>query len=147
MQIKINVCPKFLTKDIKSLRKDLKYKMFFALEDISSMDYNSQIDSIPFAQAVKNTIFNTLQCGTIPPGTDLCDRQPLLIHGWRIYKMRYAIDKKGKRDGARIIFCVNDLDSNNVQLLLVFVATKSQSANQRELENEYLSRIKEFIGI
>jgi len=55
--------------------------------------------------------------------------------------LRYAIDSnQGKSKGARLIFCIN---SNN--LLFVYINIKKFCADERKLENEFMTRIKNYI--
>lgn len=137
-----NIHPK-IWKDWKVISKHHKSKEFqlflpVNLEDISD---DIKIDSIPQLKAIRNSIINSSKNSQLDSISTPYDRQPFLSKGWKIHKMRWGIDNKGKSNGLRIIFCCN-----NENILLVFVASKNDCAVETKLEKEFLARIKEFIS-
>lgn len=140
MQLQINAVPNFW-KDVKSLYKHLKRKEFtpvFDGNDFYDLDDERRANSIPYIKALTTSIINCYP--NIDSTCDKYDRQPFLTNGWTIWKFRYALDNTGKSNGTRLIFCIN---TNNI--LLVYINTKSRCSNERELEREFMPRIKEYI--
>jgi hypothetical protein len=98
------------------------------------------LDSIPHLKSIKNLIINSASENILHAHATIYDRQPFLNIGWTIYKMRWAIDNKGKSSGLRIIFCLNE-----GHMIFSYVATKNECADERLLESEFLQRIKEYL--
>lgn len=140
---KVNACPKFW-RDIKELQKQYKRKEFFPNTDspiFDEFDDDSKIKTIPYSLAILNMIINCFP-NFLDNVSDKYDRQPFLLHGWVIRKMRYAIDNRGKSHGVRIIYC-----TNGIELLLVLIAHKNKCENERDLEGEFLRRIRDYLSI
>ena len=145
MQIsKISVCPKFW-RDWKNICKKHKGKeliSWYSPSEFALLDDESKIDSIVMLKSIKNMVTNAIGDGLINIHASLYDRQTFLSLGWTIYKMRWAIDNKGKRSGLRIIFCANE-----GHVLFAFIATKNDCDDERQLESEFLRRIKEYFSV
>jgi len=141
MPLQLNTTPDFW-KDIKFLQKHTKkkeLKPYFNDGEFNNLDDAGKISCIPYINAIKNYIENSLT--NLDGISDKYDRQPFLTYGWTIRKLRYAIDSnQGKSKGARLIFCIN---SNN--LLFVYINIKKFCADERKLENEFMTRIKNYI--
>jgi len=135
----LNHCPRF-QKDIKTLYKATKNRaLHSSLENDEECSSREMIESVPYIEAIVNTILNKLPNGL----TDIADKygkQPFLQSGWTIWKMRYAIDNKGKSGGTRTIFCVSE-----AEILFVCIKSKKDCANEAEFQNEFLARIKEYL--
>jgi hypothetical protein len=145
MQIlKVSVLSKFWRdwKDICKKHRGSEFESWYSPADFSQLDDDSRLESIPVLKSIKNMITNVVCDGLITAHANLYDRQPFLTLGWTIYKMRWAIDNKGKSSGLRIIFCLN-----GNQILFSFVATKNKCADEKQLESEFLHRIKEYLSI
>ena len=130
-------------KDWKVISKHHKATEFqlFLPQNLEEISDEIKIDSIPQLKAVKNSIINSSKNLQLDYISTPYDRQPFLSKGWKIYKMRWGIDNKGKSNGLRIIFC-----SNGENILLVFIASKNDCAVETKLEKEFLSRIQDYIS-
>ena len=137
-----NVHPK-VWKDWKAISKHHKGKEFqlFLPENIDGISDEIKIDSIPQLKAIKISIVNSYRASMLDSISTPYDRQPFLSKSWKIYKMRWGVDNKGKSHGLRIIFCCN-----NENILLAFIATKNDCAVETKLEKEFLSRIQDYIS-
>jgi hypothetical protein len=130
-------------KDWKLIAKHHKGKEFqyFLPTNTDDLSDEIKIDSVQHLKAIKNSILNALGSQIIESIAKPYDRQPFLQVGWKIYKMRWAIDNKGQSSGLRIIFCIN---ASNI--LLAYVARKSDCAIETKLEKEFMTRIREYIN-
>lgn len=140
----INVCPAFW-KDIKQLQKkhkDKSLKFGFDEEILSGLSDEEKLKNIPYIGAIVNTIQNSFIENKLDSNSDKYDRQPFIQSGWEIRKMRYAIDNRGQSNGTRTIFCVNSRI-----ILIVCIKLKSDCANERNFEGEFMPRIKEYLGL
>jgi hypothetical protein len=145
MQIsKISVHHKFWRdwKDICKKHKGKELISWYAPSEFTQLDDEAKMDSIVMLKSIKNMVVNATNDGLINMHASLYDRQPFLNSGWTIYKMRWAIDNKGKRGGLRIIFCINE-----GHVLFTFIATKNDCDDERQLESEFLRRIKEYFSV
>ena len=142
MRLSINVHPLFW-QDIKKIHKKHKGSQFISSIGVDEFDEFAdveKIDSIPIFQSIKNVIVNSISDGIVDQKTNKYDRQPFIVKGWVIRKMRFAIDNTGKSGGLRIIFCVN-----GSSLLFVYIATKNECSDERKLEATFIKRCKEYI--
>ena len=142
--IKVSVLPRFW-RDWKDIRKKHKGRDFDSLSspaEFDDLDDDSKMDTIPHLRSIKNTVINSIQDSLIDHHAPQYDRQPFLTSGWIIRKMRWAIDNKGKSHGLRLIFCVNE-----GHVFFCFVATKNKCADERDLEVEFIRRIREYLSI
>jgi len=130
-------------KDWKIIAKHHKAKEFqiFLPDDHSGITDEIKIDSTPQLKAIRNSITNATASLQLESIANPYDRQPFLSLGWKVYKMRWGIDNKGKSSGLRIIFC-----TNKENILLIFIATKNDCATETKLEKEFLSRIKTYLS-
>lgn len=143
MQPQVNVCPRFW-RDIKELYKHTKLRYLqtsLNLDQFTGSDDEVKLSSIPYTQAILNTVINKLP-DHLDDISDQYDRQHLLQQGWVIRKMRYALNNKGKSDGVRIIFC-----SNSTHVIFIYINQKSLCADERRLEAEFMSRINEYLNL
>jgi len=138
MSPNFNVCPEFW-KDIKFLRKKTKNRNLLSdLDDFENHPDENKIASIPIIKAIAIYIEQTSE--TVNDTSDPYDRQPFLGIGWKIYKLKYAFDKRGKSKGLRIIFC-----KKGEGFLLVYINQKCYCSDERSLEKEFLRRIKTYL--
>ena len=70
--------------------------------------------------------------------------QPFLEHGWTVYKMRYGIDNTGKREGLRIIVCV---DAGKKNLLMIQMCKKANCPDEGDLRVEINHRIATYLAL
>ncbi|MFH1280587.1 MAG: hypothetical protein ABII08_03165, partial [Candidatus Beckwithbacteria bacterium] len=127
-------------KAVKKRNKSAPFKEL--LSDINGYSDEERLDLTPHLKAIKNIIVNALIEGVIDNKAPKYDRQPFLTTGWDVRKMRHAINNKGKSNGLRIIFCVNEK-----HILFVLIATKNDCADERKLEKVFLQRIIEYISV
>lgn len=141
---KLSTHPKFWRdwKDICKKHRGKELLSWYSPSEFTLLDDESKIDSIPMLKSIKNLVVNAIGDGLINTHASLYDRQPFLSSGWTLYKMRWGIDNKGKRGGLRIIFCTNEGD-----LIFIFVATKNDCDDERQLESEFLHRMKEYFSM
>lgn len=142
MSLSVNAHPHFW-KDVKEIHKKHKGAQFistFGTDEFEEFGDAEKMDSIPICQSLKNVVVNSIEDGLIDQKSNKYDRQPFLVNGWVIRKMRFAIDNTGKRGGLRVIFCVN-----GNSLLFVYIATKNQCDDERQLESTFLKRIREYL--
>lgn len=142
----LKACPGFW-KDVKSLQKHMSSKAEVAsvydIEEFKEVGDADKAYSIPLIKAITNYIFSY-----IPPymGIDkiatLYGKQPFLTEGWNVQKMRWPVDKRGKRGGLRIIFCENGQD-----IILIKITMKKDCDEEPELEAEFMERIKEYLTL
>lgn len=139
MPPQIDTCPKFWN-DIKSLKKKTHNKNLESnfIEQEPSSD-GEIINSIPLLKAITNYIVQTNNT-PIDTLSNKYARQPFLSNGWTIFKMRYAFDNRGQSNGLRIIYCRFE---NN--FLLVYINLKCYCTNERNLEKEFMKRIKLYL--
>ncbi len=142
MPLNLYVCPNFW-KEVDFLFKKTKNRLLipeFELPEDSNSP--SRIEATPILKAITTFILQT--SGTQNDQATKVDKQPFLDKGWVIYKLRYAFDRNGKSSGLRIIFCKSEINSN---LLLVYMNLKAHCANERELEEESIRRISEYLSL
>ena len=126
-------------KDIKFLKKKTKNKIFNPdLNNFKDLSDKNKLISIPILRTIITYISQTSESAN--DTSDLYARQPFLNLGWKIYKLRYAFDKKGKNKGFRIIFC-----KKKDRFLLVYINLKSYCVNERKLEKIFAKRIKDYL--
>lgn len=137
-----NVHPK-VWKDWKIIAKHHKSKEFqsFLSGELGGISDDIRLDSIPQLKAIRNSITNATAILQLESIANPYDRQPFLSLGWKVYKMRWGIDNKGKSSGLRIIFC-----TNKENILLIFIATKNDCATETKLEKEFFARIKDYLS-
>ena len=142
MPLSLYVCPNFW-KEVDFLLKKTKNRLlvpeFELLEDSNSL---SRVEATPILKAI--TTFISQTSGTQNDQATKVDKQPFLDKGWVIYKLRYAFDRNGKSSGLRIIFCKSESTSN---LLLVYMNLKIYCTDERELEEESIGRISEYLAL
>lgn len=140
MPLQLNTTPDFW-KDIKQLHKHTKNKEFKPIFDdgeFDDLDDEGKLDCVPLVKSIKNYVLNSI---TMLDGiSDKYGRQPFLTNGWTIRKLRYAIDNQGKSKGLRIIFCISETN-----ILFVYANIKKFCADERKLEIEFMSRIKNYL--
>ena len=141
MADQVNICPRFW-KDVKELAKHTKLRELqsrLALEEFEQCDGIVRLRSIPYIEAILNTIFNVAPL--FDKISDRYDRQPFLQLGWTIWKMRYAIDNRGKSGGTRTIFC-----TDTMRLLFVTIKLKKDCEDERKFEVEFMPRIRDYVS-
>lgn len=142
--LKISVVPEFW-KDWKKINKKHKSKEFssnLSFEEFTSCSNETRIESIGILNAIKNSIINSIKENCLDNKSPLYNRQHFLSSGWEIRKKRWGINTSGASNGLRCIFCMN-----GDHLLFVFIATKTDCADERKLEKVFMSRIKNYLNI
>lgn len=136
------VCPNFW-KEVDFLLKKTKNRLLVPEFELSE-DSNSlnRIEATPILKVIITFILQT--SGTQNDPATKVDKQPFLDKGWVIYKLRYAFDRNGKSSGLRIIFCKSETPSN---ILLVYMNLKVYCTDERELEEESIGRISEYLAL
>ena len=142
MPLSLYVCPNFW-KEVDFLFKKTKNRLlvpeFELLEDSSSLN---RIEATPILKVITTFILQT--SGTQNDQATKVDKQPFLDKGWVIYKLRYAFDRNGKSSGLRIIFCKSEATSD---FLLVYMNLKVYCTDEKELEEESIARISEYLAL
>ena len=144
MTVKINACHKFWN-DIGHLHKVTKSPLYESSVDdelFSKYDTQARVESIQQVKLIATTIVNAISNNLLPAISDRYGKQPFLSAGWEIRKMRFATDRGGKRDGLRIIFCT---DSQSTNMILVLIARKKDCADEKDLQDEFLHRITQYL--
>ena len=136
MEQEVNVCLNFWKDVKKSHCPEFGYDL--AKEEFSELDDLSKIEAIPILQSIVNLIQND----KLEQHSDKYGKQPFLQQGWIIRKMRWAVGNKGKREGLRVLFCLNENE-----ILMVLIALKKDCAKEEDLEKEIMSRIKDYICV
>ena len=140
MDQEVNVCPNFW-KDIKRTRSQ-SLKVADPNELFSSLDDLKKIESIPVVQNIVSLILNSLDSNILDGQSDKYFKQPFLHDGWVIRKLRWAIDNRGKRNGLRVIFAINECE-----ILMILIATKNDCDDEKKLEKEIMLRIRNYLCI
>jgi len=93
-----------------------------------------RLRSIPLTNAIYNVLIDPES-----DKADLCNHQPYVDKGWKIYKLRWQVGRRGAADSIRIIFAVN-----GVVLVLAHIYPKKPTKRERDLMAEYTHRLKIF---
>jgi hypothetical protein len=135
------ICPE-IWKDIKRLQKKVKRPEIFPDGTVSPEDEIAYFLSHPYLKAIVTTLQNKLSVGELQQIADKYARQPYLSNGWVIWKYRYAIDKRGKSNGTRTIFLVQESS-----MLISFIYLKNDGDDERAVEAEFKSRVENYLNI
>jgi hypothetical protein len=106
-------------------------------------DTHSRVESIQQVKLVATTIVNSIAEKVLHGISDKYGKQPYLAKGWEVRKMRFAIDRGGKQNGLRIIFCIDNQLSN---ILLVLISRKADCADEQDLQDEFFSRVDHYLN-
>ena len=139
MTMRVNACHQFW-KDLKKIKSPLA-SFDLPIEEASSLDDYNKLQSTKLTNSIGNTVINAIDSRILEQHAVKYGRQPFIQSGWEIWKLRFAIDNKGKSGGLRIIFCIGD-DC----LLFVLIRHKKDCIPETQLEREMVSRIKEYIS-
>ncbi|PIR27594.1 hypothetical protein CO019_01865 [Candidatus Berkelbacteria bacterium CG_4_9_14_0_2_um_filter_42_30] len=140
MEQEVNVCPKFWKDVKKSSCPEFNYDL--AKAEFTELDDLSKIEAIPILQSIVTLIQNAIKDNELEHHSIKYGKQPFLQSGWIIRKMRWAIGNKGKSDGLRVLFCLNEN-----KILMVLIALKRDCAKEEDLEKEIMARIKDYICV
>lgn len=128
------VSPKVFNKDLKYLYKKFKSKIFKTDDE-----NNHDINAYAVGRVLRNYIVNAL---SIEGLFELIDRQKYISQGWQVYKFRYGVEKRSKRDGLRVFFAKN---INDHVVILLYVMIKEDCPSEQILEEEIYSRLSEML--
>jgi len=136
--MKVSTCPEFW-KDFKKLKTPLAKFEDSVLSEQLMNDYD-KLQCSKLTTAITDFILNSVSEKRLDLEAIKNGKQPFLQNGWTIYKLKFAIDNRGKSGGLRIVFC-----KNHDYLLLVLIKHKKNCTNEPKLQSEFISRIKQYI--
>ncbi|MFT7507696.1 MAG: hypothetical protein ACI92I_000861 [Acidimicrobiales bacterium] len=90
-----------------------------------------------------DAIFNVLSDPENHDHGVLHGKQPFLDHDLNLYKLRYAIDKQGKRNGIRVMYVKND----DTIIFIHAYSKRPTPPNGVKIDTEIIGRLKEFLEI
>lgn len=132
-------------KDIKQLSKQIKPSLLecdVSPEEFENLSVSERIAALPILRQISNTIKNKFTSPNEIPNNDKNGQQPFLSEDWVLWKMRWAIDKRGARYGLRIMYCINDKH-------IVFSTIKHKKEikdTEMEFQKEVINRLKTFFA-
>lgn len=132
-------------KDYKIIAKGLAKhhtQCAFSPDEFKELQTVGKIKAVPLLQQIMIAIENKINKLDSLPGNSGNDRQPFLDKGWKIWKLRWAVNNQGKSGGLRIMFATQD--GGNV--CFIFMDIKG-SYKEADLQSETFARMKAFLAL